>query len=412
MLLETIRFYDTSALLGGAEIDENCFISSTVIDEMEHIKTSTTKDFDVKYQARVLVRKLMETNIRHEVFSEKEIQKILKKNDFLAAKNDSRIICEALLLNKKYHVIFVTQDACQYLIVKERFPELDVEYFAEERQKHNLWKGYKELVLSQEELTELYNNPEVNTYNLTTHEYATIALKDNPEIIEDVIKWDGERYGVIKYKKIGSEQFGVISPRNPQQEMFFDLLQDSSIPVKVCRGQFGSGKTYLTLAWALEEVQRGAAAKIVFIRNNIEVAGSKEIGALPGTQYEKLLPFMMPLADHLGSEDLLRQFVEDGTIEPVHVGYLRGRNFNNSILVVDEAENITDKIARLIIGRVGEGSSVVFLGDERQADSTAFNKNGGLAALTRSLKGNPLFGAVELKKSERSRTAELAELIH
>ena len=107
--MDTIKFYDTSALLGGAPIEKGCFISSCVIDELEHIKTSATKDLDVKYKARALVRKLMKDDTAmHQVFSEKDIEKIMKKNDFLAAKNDSRIICEALLLNKKYHVIFIT----------------------------------------------------------------------------------------------------------------------------------------------------------------------------------------------------------------------------------------------------------------------------------------------------------------
>ena len=407
-----IKFYDTSALLGGADLDENSFISTTVFDEVEHIKTSATKDPEVKFQARNLVRKLMEENkVKTEILSERDIQKIFKKNDFLAVKNDSRIICEALLLNKKYDVTFITQDACQYLIVKNRFPELKVQYFAEERQKTNLWKGYKELVLSQEELSELYSNPEVNTFNFVTHEYATVALKDNPKEIVDVIKWDGQRYGVVKYKKINSDFFGIISPRNYQQEMFFDLLQDTSIPIKVCRGGYGPGKTFIALANALNEIQKGHAKKIVFIRNNVEVADSKALGALPGSQYDKLLPFMMPLADHLGSEEVLHSQVEEGIIEPVHVGFLRGRNFNDSILIVDEAENLTDKIVKLIIGRIGEGSSVIFLGDEHQTDSAVFAKNSGLAALTRSLKGNPLFGTVELQKSERSHTAELAEFI-
>ena len=76
------------------------------------------------------------------------------------------------------------------------------------------------------------------------------------------------------------------------------------------------------------------------------------------------MPFLMPLVDHLGYEGILRQYISEGIIEPVHLGYLRGRNFNNSIILVDEAENLTTDNVKLIVGRAGENSELWFLGDE------------------------------------------------
>jgi len=72
------------------------------------------------------------------------------------------------------------------------------------------------------------------------------------------------------------------------------------------RGQYGSGKTFLALVHALNYVKFHRYDKIIFVRNNIEVRGSRELGALPGEQEDKLMPFLMPLADHLGSVDYLR----------------------------------------------------------------------------------------------------------
>lgn len=92
--------------------------------------------------------------------------------------------------------------------------------------------------------------------------------------------------------------------------MFFDMLQNRKIPIKLCRGRFGSGKTFLALVHAMNLLQAGNFKKLVYIRNNIEVFGSKELGALPGSEYDKILPFMMPLADHLGSEEILRSYVD------------------------------------------------------------------------------------------------------
>jgi PhoH-like ATPase len=78
---------------------------------------------------------------------------------------------------------------------------------------------------------------------------------------------------------------------------------------------------------------------------------------------------------------------------------------------VDEAENLTTDNVKLILGRVGEGSELWFLGDESQTDSDIFRKNSGIASLIHSLKGDPHFGTVELQKSERSTVAQLAAKI-
>lgn len=72
----------------------------------------------------------------------------------------------------------------------------------------------------------------------------------------------------------------------------------------------------------------------------------------------------MPLADHLGSVDMLKDYVIQEIIEPVHLGYLRGRSFDNSIILVDEAENLTTDNIKLITGRVGKNSTLWVLGDE------------------------------------------------
>ena len=409
MIKKLIRFYDTSALLGGAVLEENAYISSIVLDELEHIKTSSQKDESVKFAARALVRKLMRSNdFIHEIFRQEDLERVMKKHRFLERKNDSLLICEAILLTKKYHVIFITQDACQYLIIKDRFPQIQVEYLEEEKNKDNLWTGYVSLDPSEEELDNIYCNPENNILGLETNEYAIIY---NQGKIGDILKWDGHTYSTLNYKPITSDYFGKINPRNIQQKMYFDLLQDRTTPVKLCRGNFGTGKTYLALAHAMNLIQFHKFDKIVFVRNNIEVAGSQRLGALPGTEVEKLMPYLMPLADHLGDISALEQYINEGVIEPIHVGYLRGRSFNNSIILVDEGENLTNNMVKLIVGRVGEGSELWILGDEAQADLDIFKKNSGIASLIRSLKGNEMFGTVELKKPERSAVAQLCDLI-
>ena len=396
-----IYFFDTSALLNNYKLlpTNHNIISVIVFEELEKIKTSETKDFDTKYKARSLIRYLLK---HRDLWTDVDIAVDQKEN------NDKQLILQAQKIarftyNKKIN--FVTSDVAQYLRAL-RYKELNVIYYRENQDRENLWTGFKSITCDDETFTQLYSNPTINTLNLAVNEYGILYDKNGD--VADLVKWDGKTNSVIKYKNINSNFFGQIEPLNIQQELLFDLLQNRNIGVKLIRGRFGSGKTFLAIAHALTYVESHKFDKIVFIRNNVEVAGSQKLGALPGEQEDKLLPFLMPLADHLGSVDYMQRCIEEGKIEPIHLGFIRGRNLENSIIFVDEAENLTIDNVKLIIGRCAKNSEVWFLGDESQTDSDIFRKNNGIAALLRSLKGNPNFGAVELQKSERSEIAELA----
>ena len=411
-LSQKIKFFDTSALLGGYVLDKDeiNYISNIVFQELEHIKISHEKDEKIKYKARSLVRYLMSNRDlwRTEDTNWRQVEKLLAKTPTLEDRHDSRLICEARMLSKKYTVQFVTADAAQYLLACG-FDELDPIYYNETHHKEKLWKGFKKVDLTDEQLADFYEHPETNTLGLEVNEYAIIHNNGN---VVDWTKWDGQKNSIIKYSRQKSVLFGDVCPLNDEQKLFFDLLQNRSIPVKVARGQFGSGKTFLALVHAMNYVKSHKFDKIVYVRNNVEVAGSQRLGALPGEQEEKLMPWLMPLADILGDEEALRQAIENGEIEPIHLGYIRGRSFINSIIFVDEAENLTTDNVKLIIARAGRGSEVWFLGDESQTDSDIFRKNSGIASLINSLEGDPQFGTVELQKSERSAVAQLAAKIH
>ena len=410
-------FYDTSALLAGEELELNSFISPIVFEELEQIKTSANKDATIKYKARALVRYLMAhqwgiSNCNGWSTSGVSMKTI---NIFLGLtraekSNDNKIIVEAVLFARKtkQQVNFFTADACQFLMARQYQKELVVCYYNETNKQENLWKGYQDIFLDDDAVNIFYQHPEINTFNLACNEYAIIH-HNNEEI--DITKWDGTKYQPLKYKDLNTDYFGKVKPLNTQQKMFFDLLQNDNVPYKLVRGQYGSGKTFLALAHALHFIKCHKYDKIVFIRNNVEVTGSRELGALPGEQFDKLLPFIMPLADHLGSVDMLKDYVLQEIIEPVHLGYIRGRNFENSIIFVDEAENLTTDNIKLITGRAGKNSTLWILGDESQTDSDIFRKNSGIASLLHSLKDEPLFGTVELQKSERSSVAQLAAKI-
>lgn len=170
-------------------------------------------------------------------------------------------------------------------------------------------------------------------------------------------------------------------------------------------------KDYLMINAALSLIEKGKYDKLVYVRNNIEVKDTVALGSLPGDVNDKLSGFLMPLADHLGGIDGLNEYIEKGMVEVQHLGFIRGRDYKRSIIYCTEAENLTKAHAQLLIGRVGEGSTLWLNGDTKQTDKKVFEENSGMRAMIERLSGHPLFGYVYLPTSHRSATARLADLL-
>ena len=269
--------------------------------------------------------------------------------------------------------------------------------------------GFKEVVLSDDEINSIFQNDTANTFNCLPNQY--LIAKDGCDNILELMRCTGDKMVKVPYKTINSRFLGKVKPRNTQQQLAIDMLYNSDITVKVIAGKFGTGKDFLMCSAAIDLLEHNKFEKIVYVRNNIEVKNSKPIGYLPGSYNEKLLPFAMPLADHLGGTDGLSLMVGHGQIEIVHLGFIRGRDIKNSIILCSEAENMTKEHIQLLLGRVGEGSALWINGDFKQCDAEVFRQNSGLMAAVDKLKGHPRFGYVKLLKTERSQTAAMADLL-
>lgn len=409
---QTIYFYDTSALLSGAYKDMKygkSYISSIVLDETEHIKTSSTKDNDVKYKARQLVRFLMDNDEEwiHKIFPQKAINKIMRKYPFLANKNDSYLIAEALLLTKEYNVIFVTQDACQYLIIKNKFPQIKPEYYISQENTDELFTGWRHYELNDAILTSVYNNQNGNVLGAKENQYC--VLKQNNEII-DVVVWRNGKYEALHDRELKNAYIGEkIKARNIEQRMAIDLLLNQDVKVKLLLGTYGTGKTLFALTYALEQIGRGKYDKLVFVRNNIVTANTKDVGFLPGDLRDKTKIWAYCLADHLGGEFALDEMLEQGIIEVFPISHIRGRSINKSIILCDESENLTKEHVQLLLGRVESGSEIIFCGDIKQVDAKIFEANNGINCMINALQDESLFGMVKLVKSERGEVPKLAD---
>lgn len=228
---------------------------------------------------------------------------------------------------------------------------------------------------------------------------------------EDYTPSDKNRRKLSKNKKYSKGKASIIQARNVEQTCAIDLLKDREKTVKLITGTWGTGKTLLLVTAALEALKNGEFEKIIWIRNNIDVKDTKDLGALPGEIIDKLLPYLGPFIDHTG-ENAVRTMIEKESLVIEPLQSLRGRNFSNAIIMCSEAENLTREHIQLIIARAAEGSEVWFDADNRQRDKAVFERSKGIETLIERLAGQELFGYVHLVKSERSKTAAMADLLN
>ena len=273
----------------------------------------------------------------------------------------------------------------------------------------NIYNGYKEIVFTDEQFSQIYTEGRVGDYIFKENEY--VIAKNEDEKIVDKFVCKGGRLERVPFQTLKNAYLGVVKPRNPQQELVVDLLLDPDAKIKVVKGVYGSGKDYLMLSAALQLVEKGKFDKIVFVRPNVSVRGLPDIGALPGTADEKLSWTLAPLWDKVGGEEGVAMMLSNKILESVPLLFIRGRSFENSIIYVTEGQNMTTEIAKLVIGRIGEGSELWINADTHQTDKKIFDEDNGVTKMIDRLSGNKLFGYVYMPKTERSSVAELATLL-
>lgn len=273
------------------------------------------------------------------------------------------------------------------------------------------YKGYKELTFNDSQLAYFYNNKQSYEQECDLKENQYLLIKDySGEVVDKYCFQNGELRQVL-FCKLGGSFTGAIKPRNPQQACLFDMLKDKTSKIKLVTGRFGSGKTLAMTNAALELIEKGKFERIVWVRNNVSVKDAPEIGYLPGTEIDKLMPYVMPLADHAGGEEGIKKMLENGTLEVIPLGHLRGRSLRNCIVFCTECENLTRQHIQLLMGRIDEGSQLWLDGDVKQRDKDIFEKSAGLERMVERLAGNKLFAHIHLEKSERSEVAALADLL-
>jgi PhoH-like ATPase len=208
-----------------------------------------------------------------------------------------------------------------------------------------------------------------------------------------------------------------ISARNREQNFALNLLTDPDIDFVTILGTAGTGKTLLALAAGLSQVlDQNRYREIIMTRVTVPVG--EDIGFLPGTEEEKMTPWMGALMDNLevltqtdggdwgraATDDLLRSRIR------IHsLNFMRGRTFLNKYIILDEAQNLTAKQMKTLITRAGPGTKIVCLGNVAQIDTPYLTETtSGLTYVVDRFKGWPGSGHITLLRGERSRLADFA----
>jgi PhoH-like ATPase len=210
-----------------------------------------------------------------------------------------------------------------------------------------------------------------------------------------------------------------ITARNREQNFALNLLMNPEIDFVTLLGQAGTGKTLLTLAAGLmQTLEQKVYSEIIMTRVTVPVG--EDIGFLPGTEEEKMTPWMGALEDNLdvlnksevdagewgraATRDLIRSRIKIKSLN-----FMRGRTFINKLLVIDEAQNLTPKQMKTLITRAGPATKVVCLGNIAQIDTPYLSEgSSGLTYVVDRFKGWNHSGHVTLQRGERSRLAEYA----
>jgi|TARA_B100000282_G_scaffold51837_2_gene33124 PhoH-like ATPase len=210
-----------------------------------------------------------------------------------------------------------------------------------------------------------------------------------------------------------------INARNKEQAFAIDLLLNPDIKIVSLIGRAGSGKTLMAIAAGLQQTigLRGENNHYdrMIVSRPVQPLG-KDIGFLPGTMEEKMLPWLMPIQDNLkflmGDRTSLEMYMEKGKIELEALTYIRGRSIANAFIIIDEAQNLTKHEVKTIITRIGEGTKIILTGDIEQIDNVYVNEtSNGLAHAIEKFKEYHIAGHVTFRKGERSELATLASKV-
>ncbi|MCV2884458.1 PhoH family protein [Aestuariibacter sp. AA17] len=445
-----ILLHEPLAFLSFQEHD--VVVPMTVLEELDYIKDSKK---DVARDARISIRSMEDVlhdatpeqmtegvtlagrgsgitapSGKFSIFSDLELPE--DHHVFTSNENDNRIINAALYLQEQKspgQVVLVTKDINMRLKAKGaglahvedyRTDQLisDIKYLS--KGYHTFEGRFWERVKSVESRAEGRDTVHTIAKNILPEAYINeFILDESGEFagLVESINEDSLEILDLGVERLMSRHAWGINPKNVPQAMALHALLDPHIDLVILTGPAGSGKTLLALAAALEMVvEKNMYDKIIVTRSTPEIAES--IGFLPGTEEEKMAPWLAAITDslevlHKNDENVkgsMNYIMEKANIQFKSVNFMRGRSIQNAIVILDESQNLTASQLKTIITRCGEGTKLICSGNLAQIDSNYLSAvTSGLTYLVEKFKNFSGSATLNLDGVVRSRLADFAE---
>ena len=439
-----VILYSPAALMSFG--DNDVVIPEVVLEELDSFKKDKTDlGANARYAARLIdkLRKLGNLNTGVDLPGGGKLRVEMNHHDtelpitWDKKKADNRIIqvCKGLK-EKGEDVYLITKDTFER--IKADIVNIKVEDFYEKvvPEYDNQYTGRIEVYLSSEDLEKFFREKKVSLekllfyseedqkYSVPTLEVNQFAILHNMDNTKQTAlgRFDGKDIVPLIFKDMN---LMGINPRNVGQRFMLECLCSNAekAPLVIIKGPAGTAKTLFSLAAGLHKIieeESGEYRKILICRPNVTM--DEEIGFLPGTEQEKIAPFMRPVYDNLQIlvdsdekeryknekelDDKVNELFQRRIITTEAVAYLRGRSIVKNWVIIDEAQNLTPKQVKSIITRVGEGSKLILIGDPDQIDQPFLDsRSNGLCYASEKMKGSPLCYQVTLKFDECERSA-------
>ena len=353
--------------------------------------------------------------------------------------NDNKILrlCKGLQ-ERGENVFLVTKDVFER-IKADVIGIVAQDFYAEQvAGSEEQYKGRLNVYTSEEKINEFYKKGRMNIDDVFCYspDYCKKELEEKicnqffiihsstNEKQTALGRFDGKEIVSLKY--LQERPFGV-TPRNAGQKFMQEALMTDAdkAPLVIIKGPAGTAKTFYSLAVGLQKIMLDRSKlyrKILVCRPNIKL--DEDIGFLPGTEQEKIAPFLRPIVDNLEvlidndeeerykSEKELKDKVDElfdrKIINTEAIAFIRGRSIVKQWVIIDEAQNLTPKQVKGIITRAGMGTKIILLGDPEQIDHPFLDiRTNGLCYASEKMKGSPLCYQVTLTDGECERS-ELA----
>lgn len=436
---------DTNILMRAPEslegfADNEVVITGTTLEELDYNKTALGEK---GYNARQAIRAINAFREKEGSFRdgyptsgggtfrvETDNIKASLPQGWDISKPDNRIISTAITLkqmNGKKPTILVTNDSA--MSIKAEAAGMPVEGYLNESIKED-YTGRRTIELEDYTIIEdLYKTGEINVGRIDPelssaypNEYFILKCGKSSALAKF---WKGCLVRIKDYSK--SPVYGI-TPKNAAQSFLLDALMApvSEIPLVIVKGPAGTGKTYVTLAAALEQTYGDSLYESMIITRSNVLPDTEDLGFLPGDLEDKMAPLLAPFTDNLRTllrkgekkedpeqiEIQLNDMKSMGIIKITSMAHIRGRSIPNSFIILDEAQNTSPNQMKTLLTRAGIGTKIVILGDPDQIDTPKLTKHSnGLVCASDAHKGDRLCAQITFTEDECERSDLAASAI-